>query len=120
MYRNNIYHENINQQVSRYKTETLDRRYEEIWEKHAGLVKILHAFQTKYFENIQSIGNINYESKLWWANLSDQYITGAASPIRTDMYTLSEYWVQDLEWAELVTSQLFEQGIVANVLFVFV
>jgi hypothetical protein len=58
---NNIYHENTNQQVARYKTEALDRRYEEIWETHAGLVKRRHVFQTKHFENRQSIGNLNYE-----------------------------------------------------------
>jgi hypothetical protein len=37
-YHNNRYHESTNQQVVRYKTEALDRRYDEIWEKHAGLV----------------------------------------------------------------------------------
>jgi hypothetical protein len=82
-HRNNIYHENTNQQVARYKTEALDRRYEEIWEKHAGLVERLHAFQTKHFENRTSIGNLNYESKRWWANLAEQYKTEAASPIQT-------------------------------------
>jgi hypothetical protein len=46
---NNRYHENTNQQVVRYKTEALDRRYEEIWVKHAGLVERLHDFQTKDF-----------------------------------------------------------------------
>jgi hypothetical protein len=34
-YRNNRYHENTSQQVARYKTEALYRRYEEIWVKHA-------------------------------------------------------------------------------------
>jgi hypothetical protein len=77
-YRNNRYHENINQQVARYKAEVLDRRYEEIWVKHAGLVERLHAFQTKYFEDKQSIGNLNYESKSCWVNLEDQYIIEAA------------------------------------------
>jgi hypothetical protein len=43
-YRNNIYHENSPQQVVRYKTEALDRRYEEIWMKHPGLVERLHDF----------------------------------------------------------------------------
>jgi hypothetical protein len=75
---------------ARYKTEALDRRYEEIWKKHAGLVKRLHAFQTKHFENRTRIDNINYESKCCWANLAEQYITEAASPIRTEMYVLSE------------------------------
>jgi hypothetical protein len=71
-YHNNIYHENTTQQVSSYKIEALDRRYEEIWEKHAGLVERLHDFQTKHFENRQSIGNLNYESKRCWVNLADQ------------------------------------------------
>jgi hypothetical protein len=43
-YRNNIYHEKTNQQVARYKTEALYRRYEEIWAKHTSLVERLHAF----------------------------------------------------------------------------
>jgi hypothetical protein len=90
-YRNNRYQENTIQQVACYKTEALYRRYEEIWEKHAGLVERLHDFQTKYFENRQSIGNLNYESKRCWANLADQYIIEAALPIRSDMYTLSEF-----------------------------
>jgi hypothetical protein len=38
MYRNTIYHENTLQQVAQYKTEALDRRYDEIWVKHTGLV----------------------------------------------------------------------------------
>jgi hypothetical protein len=62
-YRNNIYDESTTQQVARYKTEALDRGYKEIWVKHAGLVERLHDFQTKYFENRQSIGNLNYERK---------------------------------------------------------
>jgi hypothetical protein len=67
-YYNNIYHENTNQQVSRYKTEELYRGYEEICEKHAGLVERLHAFQTKTNEDRQSIGPFNYYSKRCWAN----------------------------------------------------
>jgi hypothetical protein len=62
-YRNNRYHKNTNQQVMRYKIEALYGRYEEIWGKYVGLVKRLRAFQTKHFENRQSIGNLNYESK---------------------------------------------------------
>jgi hypothetical protein len=59
--------------------------------KHAGLVERLHNFQTKHFENRQSIGNIKYESTSCWTNLADQYITEAESPIRSEMYTLSEF-----------------------------
>jgi hypothetical protein len=55
-----------------------------------GLIEGLHAFQKKHFEDRQIIGNLNYESKHCWANLADQYIVEAASPIRTDMYNLSE------------------------------
>jgi hypothetical protein len=88
--------------------------------KHAGLVERLRAFQTNHFEDRQNIGNFNYESECCWANLEDQYIVEAASPIRTDMYTLSELLGVRLGEAELVTSQLSERGIVANVLFVFV
>jgi hypothetical protein len=90
-YRNNIYHENTNQQVVRYKAEALDRRYEEIWVKHAGLVKRLHTFQTKHFDYRQSKGTLNYECKRCWASLADQYIIEAASPIRSEMYTSSEF-----------------------------
>jgi hypothetical protein len=89
-YHNNRYHDNTNQKVARYKTEALDRRYKEIWEKHTCLVKRLHAFQMKHFEIRQSIGSLNYESKRFWANLAEQYITEAASPIRTEMHKLSK------------------------------
>jgi hypothetical protein len=84
-YCNDRYHENTNQQAERYKIEALDRRYDEIWEKHAGLVERLHSFQTKHFEDRQSNGNSNYESKRFWANLADQFIVEAASPIQTEM-----------------------------------
>jgi hypothetical protein len=90
-YHNSRYHENTNQQVVRYKTEASERKYEEIWAKHAGLVERLRAFQMKHFENRQSIGNLNYEIKPCWENLSDKYIIEAASPIRSEMYTLSKF-----------------------------
>jgi hypothetical protein len=97
MYRNNRYHGNTTQQVTRYKTKALDRRYEEIWAKHAGLVDRLHDFQTKRFENRKSIDNINYESKRCWANLAYQHITEAVLPIRSEIYTLSEFLGARLE-----------------------
>jgi hypothetical protein len=59
-YLNNIYHENASQQVARYKTEALYRRYDKIWVQHSGLVERLQDFQTKHFENRKSIVNINY------------------------------------------------------------
>jgi hypothetical protein len=89
-YRNNRYHENTHQQVARYKMEALDRRYDEIWEKHTGLIDRLHDFQLKHFENRQQIGKLNYESKRCWVNLAEQYINEASSPIRSEIYTLSE------------------------------
>jgi hypothetical protein len=97
LYRNNRYHANTTQQVAHYKTEALDRRYEEIWEKHAGLVERIRDFQAKHFENRQIIGNLNYESKRCWVNLADQNITEAASPIRSEMYTLSKFLGSRLE-----------------------
>jgi hypothetical protein len=56
-HRNNIYHENNNQKVVRYKIEALYRRYKKIWENHVGLIERLHAFRTKDFEDRKSIGN---------------------------------------------------------------
>jgi hypothetical protein len=67
-YRSNRNHDNTNQQALWYKIKALDRRYEEIWEKHTGLVERLHAIQTKHFGDKQSIGNFNYENKRRWAN----------------------------------------------------
>jgi hypothetical protein len=90
-YRNNIYHYNTHQQVERYKMEALDRRYDEIWEKHTGIIDRLHGFQSKHFENRQQIGNLNYESKRCWVNLVEQYINKALSPIRSEIYALSEF-----------------------------
>jgi hypothetical protein len=88
--RNNRYHENTNQQVARYKMEALDRKYDEMWEKHIGLTERLHGFQTKHFENRQQIVNLNYESKMCWVNLGEQYFNEASSPIRSEIYTFSE------------------------------
>jgi hypothetical protein len=90
-YRNNRYHKNTHQQVARYKMEALDRRYDETWEKHTGLIEQLHNFQGKHFENRQKIGNLNYEIKRCWVNLTEQYINEASSPIRSEIYTLSEF-----------------------------
>jgi hypothetical protein len=90
-YRNNRYHENTNQQVARYKMEALDRRYDEMWETHTGLIERLHDFQAKHFENRQQIGNLNYESKRCWGNLAEQYINEASPPIRSGIYNLSKF-----------------------------
>jgi hypothetical protein len=90
MYRNNRYHENTHQQVARYKMEALDRRYDEIWDKDNRLIERLHTFQSKHFENRQQTGNLNYESKRCWVNLAEKYIKEASSPIRSEIYTLSE------------------------------
>jgi hypothetical protein len=61
-YRKNRYHENTNQQVARYKMEALDRSYDEIWEKHSGLIE-----------------NLNYESKRCWVNMAEKYINEASA-----------------------------------------
>jgi hypothetical protein len=89
-YRNNRYNENTHQQVAKYKMEALDRRYDKIWQKHNGLIERLHNFQSKHFENRQRIGNLNYESKICRVNFAEQYIVEASSPIRSEIYTLSE------------------------------
>jgi hypothetical protein len=57
-YRNNRYHENSSQRSARYKIEALGRRYEEIWENHAGLVERLHAFQTNILR--RDISSVTY------------------------------------------------------------
>jgi hypothetical protein len=90
MYRKNRYHEITHQQVARYKMEALARIYDEIWERHTGLIERLHNFQSKHFEDRQQIGKLNYESKIFWVNLSEQYINKALYPIISDIYTLSE------------------------------
>jgi hypothetical protein len=71
--------------------EALDRRYDEMWEKHSGLTERLHDFQANHFENRQQIRNLNYESKRCWVNWTEQYINEASSPIRADIYTLSKF-----------------------------
>jgi hypothetical protein len=71
--------------------EALDRRYDEIWEKHTGLIERLHNFQPIFFENRQQIGNLNYKSKICWVNLAEQYIKEASSPIRSEIYTISKF-----------------------------
>jgi hypothetical protein len=90
-YHNKRYHENKNQQVARYKMEALDRRYDKMWEKHTGLTERPHDFQEIFLENRQQIGNLNYESKRCWVNLAEKYINEASSPIRAEIYTLSEF-----------------------------
>jgi hypothetical protein len=47
-------------------------------------------FSVKQFENRKHIGNLNCESKRCWVNLAEQYIKEALSPIRSEIYTLSE------------------------------
>jgi hypothetical protein len=71
--------------------EALDRKYDEMWEKHTGIIERLHDFQAKHFENRQQIGNLNYEIKRCWLNLAEKYINEASSPIRSEIYTLSKF-----------------------------
>jgi hypothetical protein len=71
--------------------EALDRGYDEIWEKHSGLIERLHTLQLKHFENRQQTVNLNYKSKRCWVNLEEQYIKEASYPIRSEIYTLSEF-----------------------------
>jgi hypothetical protein len=91
-YHNSRYHENNIKQFSRYKIEALNRRYKEIiCENHADLVERLHDFQTKHFEDIKSIGNLNYGSKHCLEKLAYQYIVEAALAIQTEIYNLSKF-----------------------------
>jgi hypothetical protein len=88
-YCNNRYHKNTNQQVARYKMEELNRRYDEMWEKHTGLIERIHNFQAKHFENRQQRVNLNYKIKRCWVNLAEQYINeGIVTNTIRDLYSI--------------------------------
>jgi hypothetical protein len=100
--------------------EALDRCHDEIGGKHSGLIERLHTFQLKHFENRKQIGNLNYESKIFWVNLAEQYIKEASPQLYQRSIHYPNSWAHETELAELVTCQLFERGIVATFLFVLV
>jgi hypothetical protein len=101
-YRNVRYNENKNQQVARYKTEALGRRYDEMWQTHSALTERLHNFQAIFFENRQQIGNLNYKGKMCWVNLAEQFINEASSPMSRDLYFIqilgNKKWIW-LNWS---------------------
>jgi hypothetical protein len=73
---NDIYHQDKQGNIARYKIEALDRAME-MWARNTELLYKLHDFQKQHFDQRQHITDIRYESNTCWATLATLYLHDA-------------------------------------------
>jgi hypothetical protein len=76
-FRNDIYHQNNQGTIARYKLEALKRDMEKLWAHHTELLPKLRDFQKQHFNRIQRNAELRYESKKYWATLAKLYLDDA-------------------------------------------
>jgi hypothetical protein len=76
-FRNDIYHQDNEGTIARYKLEALERDTEKLWARHIELLPKLWDFQKQHFDRRQRIVNLQYESKKCWATLAKLYLDDA-------------------------------------------
>jgi hypothetical protein len=76
-FRNNIYHQDNEGIIARYKPEALERDMEKLWARHTELLTKLRDFQKQHFHRRQRIADLRYEIKKCWTTLSTLYLDGA-------------------------------------------
>jgi hypothetical protein len=62
-FRNDIYHQDNEVTIARYKLEALERGMEKLLARHTELLSKLHDFQKQHFDRRQCIADIRYKSK---------------------------------------------------------
>jgi hypothetical protein len=67
---NDIYHQDNEGTIARYKLESLEREMERLWTHHSELLPILWVFQKQHFDRRQRIADLRYESNKCWATLA--------------------------------------------------
>jgi enoyl reductase-like protein len=68
-FRNDIYHQENQGTIARYKLEALERDMEKLWARHTELLPKLNNFQKQHFDRRQHIMDLRYEIKKCWATL---------------------------------------------------
>jgi hypothetical protein len=76
-FRNDIYHEDNEGTIARYKLEALERDMEKLWARHIELLPKLWDFQKQNFDRRQRIVNLLYVSQKCWATLAKLYLDDA-------------------------------------------
>jgi hypothetical protein len=76
-FRNDIYHQDNEGTIARYKLESLERDMDNLWTRHTELLPKLWDFQKQHFDRRQRIADLRYESKKYWATLTRLYLDDA-------------------------------------------
>jgi hypothetical protein len=76
-FRNDIYHQDNEGTIARYKLEALKRDMDKLWARHIELLPKLWDFQKQHFDRRQRIVNLRYERKKCWATLAKLYLDDA-------------------------------------------
>jgi hypothetical protein len=76
-FRNNIYHQDNEGTIARYKLEALERDMDKLWARHIELLPKLRDIQKQHFDRRQRIVNLQYESKKCWSTLAKLYLDDA-------------------------------------------
>jgi hypothetical protein len=78
-FRDDIYHQDNEGTIARYKLEALERDMEKVWAIHIELLPKLWDFQKQHFGRRQRIVDLQFESKKCWAKLAKLYLDEAES-----------------------------------------
>jgi hypothetical protein len=76
-FKDDIYHQDNEGAIARYKLEALERDMEKFWARHIELLPKLWDFQKQHFDRRQRIVNLRYESKKCWSTLAKLYLDDA-------------------------------------------
>jgi hypothetical protein len=76
-FRNDIYHQDNEGTIERYKLEALERDMDKLLAIHTELLPKLWDFQKQHFDRRQRIVDLRNESKKWWATLARLYLDEA-------------------------------------------
>jgi hypothetical protein len=113
-FRNDIYHQDNQGTVARYKLEALERDMEKLWTRHTELLPKLWDLQKQHFDNaLQTYSmkarNVGQRSpKYTWTM---QKTTDLEAPVKSNRPTDGKQ-----EWDKRALTQLLRAGILANIL----
>jgi hypothetical protein len=73
-FRNDIYHQDNEGTIERYKLEALERDMDKLLAIHTELLPKLWDFQKQHFDRRQHVADLRYESNKCWATLAKLYL----------------------------------------------
>jgi hypothetical protein len=76
-FRNDVYHQDNEGTIARYKIEVLERDMEKLWARHIELLPKLWGFQKQHFDRRQRIVKLWYGSKKCWTTIAKLYLDDA-------------------------------------------